>query len=216
MNLSILIPSTPNRRDVANKLAEQMIKYCGGDWSQSERKIWWNDVDVHLIRKYEKQKGVEIYIVEDDKKLILGEKRELIYKHLAWGQYSVQWDSDDEMHPDFFDEVLRAIKAEPDCVTYEEYCLMDGRVARSKHSLKYDKWEDNIDGYDYVRCPFYKDVIKTEIAKKVPFPKIRYNEDEQWSMAIRPLLEREVHIPKQLYRYIYNSTPNETDRYGHD
>ena len=73
---------------------------------------------------------------------------------------------------------------------------------------------DNFDGYSYVRCPFYKDVIRTDIAKSVPFPRIRYNEDEQWSMAIKPLLTNEIHIDEELYYYNYEPKDSHAERYG--
>ena len=92
--------------------------------------------------------------------------------------------------------------------------MMNGVYKSSNHSIKYDKWQDNFDGYDYVRCPFYKDVIRTDIAKSVPFPHIRYNEDEQWSMAVKPLLTDELHIDEELYHYIYNPTETHEERYG--
>jgi hypothetical protein len=214
MLLTVLIPSTPNRRENAQELVSFMKEQLGGSYIVSERRVFWDEIPVKLDRHYNKERGVEIYIVEDDKRIVLGKKRQYMYEKLALGLYSVQWDSDDWMDKQFFDQVLNAIKSEPDCVTYEEYCLMDGQERRSNHSLKYDKWQDNFDDFDFCRSPFYKDVIKTEIARSVPFPNIGWGEDEQWSMALRPHLKTEIHIPKQLYRYIYNSTPNEIDRYG--
>lgn len=91
--------------------------------------------------------------------------------------------------------------------------MMNGVYKSSSHSLKYSKWQDNFDGFDFVRTPFYKDVILTEIAKKVPFPYIRFNEDEKWSMSLLPHLVDEIHIDEEIYHYIYNETPH-NERYG--
>jgi hypothetical protein len=58
-------------------------------------------------------------------------------------------------------------------------------------------------------------VIKTEIARSVPFPPIRWNEDEQWAAALKPHLKTEIHIDEELYYYIHNSQPEEfNSRYG--
>lgn len=91
---------------------------------------------------------------------------------------------------------------------------MNGEYKLSNHSIKYEKWADNFDGYDYVRCPFYKDVIRTDIAKSVPFEYVRYNEDEKFSMAIKPLLTDEAHIDREIYFYIYEPKNTHEERYG--
>lgn len=150
----------------------------------------------------------------DNKELTIGEKRELLYQN-ATGKYSWQIDDDDDISDNAISLILKAIEQEPDCITFEEHCNINGVYYTSNHALKYEKWQDNFDGYDFVRSPFYKDVIKTEIARSVPFPHIRYNEDEQWSMALRPHLKTEVHINEELYWYIHNSKPeNHNERYG--
>ena len=146
--------------------------------------------------------------------MTIGEKRELLYKE-ANGLYSIQLDDDDQLSRNAIELILEAIKSNPevDCVTFEEYIEIDGVVQRSNHSLKYDDWADRQDGYDYIRTPFMKDVIKTEIARSVPIPHIRFGEDHEWSKRLKPFLKTEIHINQQLYRYIYKSKPNE-DRYG--
>lgn len=157
---------------------------------------------------------VEILQCKDDKQIPIGVKREMLYDK-ANGEYSVQWDDDDFVMRDGLYRIIHALETKPDCVTYKEFCMMDGVYKSSNHSLKYEKWQDNFDGYDYTRSPFYKDVIKTEIARSVPFEPIRYNEDERWSMALRPHLKNEVHIDNEVYYYQYTSTPH-NERYGFD
>lgn len=160
---------------------------------------------------------IEICVLKDNKEITIGEKREALYKE-AHGMYSWQIDDDDAIEIYALDLVLEAIKATPDilCITFEERCMINGEYKTSNHSIKYDRWQDNFDGYDYVRCPFYKDVIRTDIAQSVPFPHIRWNEDEQWSMAIKPLLTSEVHIDEELYHYIYEPKETHQERYGFD
>lgn len=149
-----------------------------------------------------------------DKSMTIGEKREKLYQN-AIGKYVWQIDSDDWIAPNAIELILEAIKNNPgvDCITFEEYVEIDGRVQRSNHSLKYNDWANNEDGYDYVRTPFMKSVIKTEIARSVPIPHIRFGEDHQWAQALKPHLKTEVHINQQLYRYIHKSS-NPTERYG--
>lgn len=158
---------------------------------------------------------IEIITYSDDRVLSIGEKRERLYE-FANGVFSWQIDSDDLIAPDAIELILSAIKSNPEipCITFKENCMMNGEYKSSNHSIKYEKWQDNFDGFDFVRTPFYKDVIRTDIAKSVPFPYIRYNEDEQWSMALKPFLTDEIHIDKELYFYIYSPKESNEERYG--
>lgn len=187
--LSILIPTIIGREEECARLIEKIM------------------VNTHS--------SVEVTIEKDNKEITIGEKREKLYKQ-SNGLFSWQLDDDDDISDDAIELILKAIKENPDvdCVTFEERCQMNGAYKSSNHSLKYEKWQDNFDGFDYVRCPFYKDVIRTDIAKSVPFPFIRYNEDEQWSMALRPHLKTEYHIDKELYYYIYEPKETHEERYG--
>ena len=207
--LSILIPITPDRMETVKPLLRKFSTYNHGDFQ-----IEMVGDELAYYRYYDfYTPEVEIILSLDDKILTLGEKRELLYKK-AQGEYSWQIDSDDMIDYEAVELILKAINDEsPDCITFEESVTIDGKLYRSNHSLEYDKWRDDFDGYDFTRSVFYKDVIKTEIAQSVPFPKIRYNEDEQWSALVMPHLKTEIHIPKQLYIYQYTSTPF-NERYG--
>lgn len=170
----------------------------------------------YCMNYWQSDANIEVISCFDEKQLTIGEKRELLYKE-ANGLYSWQIDDDDDIAPNAIELILEAIKSNPEipCITFRERCMINGQYKSSNHSIKYPQWMDNNDGYDFVRCAFYKDVIRTDIAKSVPFPHIRYNEDEQWSMAIKPFLADEIHIDQELYHYIYNET-NHQERYGLD
>lgn len=209
--LSILIPSTPDRRKDLSKLLN-----CISEQAYTTKVDTFDIGEITASRYWDLLSEIEIIVFEDAKIITIGEKRELLYKY-AKGLYSIQVDSDDLLSPNAIELILEAIKSNPeiDCITFEEYCNMDGKEYRSNHSLEYDDWHDNFDGYDFVRTPFYKDVIKTSIAQSVPFERIRWGEDHAWARALKPHLKTEIHIPQQLYRYIHNSS-NPTERYGLD
>lgn len=210
IELSILIPSTPDRKEDLQKLLECIDK------QEYVRKVDMYDVDgLKCERYWDILCPIEVLVFEDAKIMTIGEKRELLYKH-AKGTHSIQVDSDDLLAPNAIQLILEAIRSNPEIpvITFKERCMMNGEYKSSNHSICYEKWQDNFDGYDYVRCPFYKDVIITDIAKSVPFPKIRYNEDEQWSMAIKPLLTNEIHIEEELYYYNYEPKDSHAERYG--
>lgn len=209
--LSILIPTVVGREDECHELELTIDKQA------YNRKVdvfdKWGDV---IRREWDLLTFVETIIYKDDKKISIGEKRERLYS-LANGTYSFMIDDDDSIAPNAIELILNAIKSNPDadCITFEEYIDIDGKIQRSNHSLKYGDWNNNEDGFDYVRTPFMKSVIKTEIAKSVPIPHIRFGEDHQWSQALKPHLKTELHISEQLYRYIHISSPH-NERYGLD
>lgn len=191
--LSILIPSTPDRRD---------------DVAFLSKTIYNQLTDVS-------RETVELKVFEDDKTMSIGEKRELMYKE-SNGLFSWQIDSDDSISENAIELILAAIQSNPeiDCITFREKCLMNGEYKSSNHSIKYSKWQDGFDGYDYVRSPFYKDVIRTDISRSVPFPKVRWREDELWSIALYPHLKNEIHLEEEIYIYIYEPKDSHEERYG--
>lgn len=192
--LSILLPYTLDRKDEYDKLYNRLIE---------------------LGVNTDKYKGIVEEISDfADKYEPIGSKRERMYNY-ANGLYSWQIDCDDDISDNAIELILEAIKQNPDCITFEEHIDIDGKIQRSNHSLKYDDWANDFDGFDYVRTPFMKSVIKTEIAKSVPIPHIRFGEDHQWSQALKPHLKTEIHINEQLYKYIHRSS-NPTERYGFD
>lgn len=184
--LSIQIPYTKEREADAANLSKEFI-----------RQIRENDLQIYVTFEVD-GRGKEITI---------GEKRNDLYQK-AKGKYAVQWDSDDWVHPQGIKLIIDALQNNPDvdCCTYEEFIDIDGKIQRSNHSLKYADWADNQDGYDYVRTPFMKSVIKTEIAKSVPIPHIRFGEDHQWAQALKLHLKTEIHIDEQIYKYIHRSS----------
>lgn len=194
--LSILIPTVVGREDQLEVFLKELNRQIG---------------------ELELPGSVKIQIKKDNKEMTVGEKRNILYQESV-GLYSFMPDDDDAVAPDFIKKVVEAIKSSPDCITYYEHVDIDGEVSKSNHSIKYSGWHDNPtwpEGFKYARTPYFKDVIKTEIARSVQVPAIRYNEDEQWSNALLPHLKNEIHIDEFMYFYKHISS-NPTERYGLD
>lgn len=200
--LSILIPTVFEREYLCNlllqKLGSKIINLSGVD-----------KFAVNVIREV------------DNKEMTIGEKREGLYQK-STGLFSWQIDDDDDIADNAIQLILEAIKSNPevDCITFEEHIDIDGKIEKSNHSLIYGDWEGEggkelWDGFHYHRTPFMKDVIRTDIARSVPIPHIRFGEDHQWAQALKPRLKTEVHIPEQLYKYIHSST-DFNERYGYN
>jgi len=206
--LSILIPITPDRRGVSKTLYDNIYFQTGiNTYFLLER--------AEEIRRGKNiDNSIEVIEYMDSRELTIGEKRERLYG-LANGIFAWQIDSDDNIADNAIELIIEAIKRNPDCITFRENCMINGKYESSNFSLKYDDWADNFDGFDHVRTPFYKCVIKTEIARSVPFEHIRYGEDHAWARALKPHLQSEIHIDQELYYYIHNSKPEDhNERYG--
>lgn len=191
MKLSILIPTIIERQKQFNDLVAYLH----------------NLVDLEDLNGQ-----VEIISLCDDKEMTIGEKRQALYE-MANGEYSWQIDDDDNVSSDSLSEIFEAMATEPDCITFQELCLIDGKESHSNFSLKYIDWAENFDGWDHVRTPFFKTPIKTFLCQQVPVPPIRFGEDHKWAQEIKYLLKSEVHLEKNIYYYIHNSTPF-NERYG--
>lgn len=196
--LSIQIPFTEERENEFRKLCMEFQRQQNEYGLDGLMEVIWDDTG---------------------KQMTIGEKRELLYKRSS-GIYSVQWDSDDWIKEDGLKRIIEHILGDPDCITYEEYVNIDGREYKSNHSLWYPDWAGDgnkllEDDFHFQRTPFFKSVIKTEIARIVPIPHIRFGEDHQWAQSLKPHLHSEIHIPQQIYRYIHVSS-NPTERYGFD
>lgn len=203
--LAILIPTALDRTSETEHIYKVISVQCGGvDKTVKiiDEGITWT----HVVFK----NGVYLIICSDDKSLTIGEKRGLMYSESP-GVYSWQIDSDDDISDDAIDKILTAAIQDADCITFQEHCEMDGRLYKSNHSIQYGDWEGDgsyelWDGFHFHRTPFMKSVIKTEIAKSVPVPHLRFGEDHKWAQALKPFLKTEVHIPQDIYFYIHKSS----------
>jgi hypothetical protein len=203
--LSILIPTVSGREDVLNKF---MVKHFN------------DNVDELIYGEYRIiGENLEVIILKDNKEITIGEKREQLYQS-ANGLFSWQIDDDDDISDNAIELILNSIKSNPeiDCITFEEYCNMDGKEYKSNHSLTYSGWYGDgshllHDGFHFHRTPFFKSVIKTSIAQSVPIKHVRFGEDNFWADDLHKHLKTEIHISEQLYLYIHKPT-NFNERYG--
>lgn len=196
MLLSILIPTTIDRKEATAKLkAELKRQIIEGSYQDS----------------------VEIKSMEDNKEMSVGAKRNLLY-NAAKGRYSVQWDSDDWIHPLAVKMIIEAAKQLPDCITYKEHCTINGEIKFSNFSNEYPDWNgegNNVlsDGFHFQRTPFFKTPIRTDLCQKVGVGDIRWSEDHDFAKRIKPVLNSEVHIDEFIYFYQHESSNFKT-RYG--
>lgn len=192
--LTIMIPTTVDRREMFKKLYTELWRQVIECWAMNE---------------------IEIVYEEDSKEISVGAKRQKLLEK-ANGEFVVGFDSDDWPAPNYINDILQALLQNKDIdhVGFFELCTWDGKNPKiSIFSNKYQKWGENIYGYDYIRCANPKSVIRKSKALQVGFADQRFGEDILFSEAVTPLLKSEVFIDKILYYYKYK-TQNHDERYG--
>lgn len=166
------------------------------------REAQFEELTAHLYNQI--TTGVDIKYYRDNKELSIGMKRQVLLNNCE-AEYFVMIDDDDTTSETFIEDILQALETKPDCVTYQEQINLIGGTQTANHSNKYEVWGNNHDGYSYTRTPFYKDVIRTNIAKQIGFKDVRYGEDHDFATRLKAsgLIKTEVHIDKPMY--IYNA-----------
>jgi GT2 family glycosyltransferase len=193
IDLSILICSTHTRWE--------------GFGQEIQRQIWgqYNALP-------EDYKGrVEIVMLTDNKRMMLGHKRNLMVG-MAQGRYIQFIDDDDRIEPDIIRAVLDAIQDDNDVVTFLASVSLNGEPPKPcRYSLDYLTDKNTATGYE--RMPNHLCAVKRDLATRVSFPHLPYGEDSGYAKLLRPLLRTETHIPRVLYHYDYSSETTETQQH---
>jgi len=197
MLLTILIPTITGREHLLSALIDKLSMQ---------------------IIECEATSSVEVAYLPDNKEMTIGAKRQELLNGCK-SEYFVMIDDDDTVSDSYIEDVILALEGRPDCVTYLEAVRTGNKEAIASHRAIYAGWDNNKHGYAYVRTPYYKDVIKTEIAKQVGFNDIRYGEDHDFSERLKQsgLIKTEVHLPQIMYIYNAPSALNgrqHKERYG--
>jgi glycosyltransferase involved in cell wall biosynthesis len=186
MILSILIPTLASRESLCERLVTSLF------------------AQIPLSSAPE----VEILYQRDNGEISIGVKRQEMLEK-AQGEYVCFIDDDDRIDPGYIAKILGALERKPDCVCFKVLCEFQGGDKSAVISTKYTGWYDNVDGFDYVRCPNHLAVIKREHALKIGFNDMVRGEDADFSMRLRDagLLKKEVFINEYLYIYVKRSKP---------
>lgn len=165
------------------------------------------------INEFGRQKEVHILSKKDNKQISVGAKRQLLLEE-SIGEYIVYIDDDDMVPYFYIEKILDAIKLNPDCIGFRIECKGTmGNTASA--SNKWDKWADNMGGFDYVRTIYHKNPVKRYIALQIGFKDMRFSEDSDYSNRLKQsgLLKEEVFIDEVMYEYRYKYE-NPKTKYG--
>lgn len=157
-----------------------------------------------------KQNEVEILTLIDNKKIMLGDKRNLMVDQ-AQGKYVVFVDDDDRITETYIADLLEATDSNADVITFKaEVTLNGGEPKICIYSKDFEK-DHNTETYN--RLPNHICCTKKEFAQQVQFPSVLYGEDSGYSKLLKPLLKTEHFINKILYYYDFNAETTETQEY---
>lgn len=154
------------------------------------------------------QDKVEIMVLTDNKKMMLGYKRNTMVD-IAQGRYIVFVDDDDRIAPDYIAELLKGIKSDADCIVFQAEVSLNGEPSKICYYSKDVKRDYNHkDGY--YRIPNHICCVKRKVSLKSTFPNVLYGEDAGYGKVLLPFIKTEHKINKVLYYYDYNSDTTET------
>jgi glycosyltransferase involved in cell wall biosynthesis len=194
MKLSILICSTHTRS--ATFLPVMM------------RSIFWQ----YDALTEDKKSLVEIIVLIDNKKMMLGEKRNEMVD-MAQGEYVAFIDDDDRTEPDYISSLLSAIEGRVvDVITFlVSVSINNSEPKICRYSITYRQDHNSPTGY--FRIPNHICCVRRSIAQKVSFPNIKYGEDSAYSKVLLPHLKSEYVIERVLYHYDFNEMTTETQEH---
>lgn len=190
MKLSILIASVHTRR---NTFLPRILENVYSQYEQLTA---------------QQQNNVEILVFIDNKKMMLGDKRNLMIEQ-AQGEYIVFIDDDDVIAPDYISSILESTYRGSDVITFQVAVTINGGEKKICHYSK-DFEKDYNSESEYFRLPNHICAVKRNIANTVQFPPVLYGEDSAYAKLLKPLLNTQTVILKVLYTYNYNSETTET------
>jgi hypothetical protein len=111
--------------------------------------------------------------------------------------------------PTYINDILKAAKKNPDCITFNGWMETDGAMRtdfRLGIGYPYIAILEN-NKVVYLRYPNHITPIRRTIALTVPFPNLSMGEDYDWATKLHngKLLKTEVRINKPLYYYQYRT-----------
>lgn len=157
------------------------------------------------------QNRLEILMLTDNKRMMLGRKRNIMVD-IAQGRYVLFIDDDDRIEPDMFRTLLDAADHDADVITFLVSVSLNGEPSKiCRYSKDFECDRNTADGYE--RLPNHICCVKRELALQVDYPSIPYGEDSGYSKLLHPLLHTEYAIDRVLYHYDYNTRTTEAQEH---
>ena len=145
------------------------------------------------------EKDVEVLVQLDDHENTTGYKRNILLKRAA-GDYVCFFDDDDEPSQDYIKLIMDALEDKPDVVGMRGLLYQDGAYQGVfEHSIQHKGWSNGAGTFK--RRPNHLNPVRRDLALKVGFPDVTFAEDQDYSMRLLPLLNKEQMVVKPIYHY---------------
>jgi len=125
--------------------------------------------------------------------------RQDLLDHAA-SEYVCFVDDDDDVADDYVAKILPLLDG-VDYVGFDVDLDVPGQPGihrRASHSLRHAEWDNGT----LLRHVTHLNPVKRELARKVPFPDISYQEDYAWANAMREHLDTEHYLAEVMYFYM--------------
>jgi len=196
IELSVLIATVPERKEMFDLLVAEFYRQIEADNLHELVSIEFND----------SPRGA----------MSIGKKRQLMAEN-ARGKNIVYFDDDDFPEQDYLKTIVNAlVKHSPDCIGLIIHMTTNGQNDQlCCHSLKYPEWENDVDGWSYVRNVTHFNPVKKELALKAGFKDMRYGEDKDYADRLTALCSFEVFIEdKIMFHYRFSTAEPHAQKYG--
>jgi len=194
MKISLLIPTIPQRESECDSLLDSLRSQIG---QGSEDTFAEKGMVFYGFRSGD----VEIILAYDDRKVILGEKRNYL-RWLASGEYVAYLDDDDKISQDYTQELIKGAQTGVDVVCFPVMRYLNGEIDREmKFSIKFKGYKTKSSHYE--RPPNHLMLWKKSVADLVPFPRINWYEDIHWTNRMVGKAKTEFQINEVLYEYMF-------------
>lgn len=183
--LSILIPSTPERKHMLDVLLLELY------------------IQVDYCRNVHPTLGSVEVLVDDSKRyldggLSIGKKRESLVSK-AKHKYCCFLDSDDNISPDYVETLLRLCNEDKDVCTFNAFARLNNYWAVMQMSLGNPN-EESKPGI-VKRAPWHICPVRSTLAKRYKFDNTNYGEDWSWFEKVVGNCQTEAHSEAILYQY---------------
>ncbi len=170
--------------------------------------------DQYNLLSYVDQERVEIIVLSDNKKQMLGRKRNLMID-MSQGKYVVFVDDDDRIAEDYIQSILDATESDADSIVFKSEVKLNGEPPKLCYYSK-DVVKDYNTANEYHRIPNHICCVKRSLSLKSSFPNVLYGEDAGYGKVLLPHLKTEHKIDRVLYYYDYNSETTETQAWRYN
>lgn len=160
------------------------------------------------------QDRVEIIVLTDNKRMMLGHKRNVMVD-IAQGKYIAFVDDDDRIATNYIAELLKGTESDADCIVFKAEVSLNGEQPKiCDYSKDHRRDYNHKDGY--YRIPNHICCVKRSVSLKSSFPHLLYGEDAGYGKVLLPHLKTEHKIDKVLYYYDYNAETTETQSWKYN